>query len=239
MYLDLMAHDINNLNQVAIGNLELAIDEMQQEKPEEQEILDFLQKSLDTMCQQTSLIKNVKTLQRLKTEQKRNEEIDLGEMIAEAVREYHNVPGREVTIEYESPGKCFVSANRLLKEVFVNLIGNSVKHSKGPVRIWITVDSTLEKGKKYYEVAVADDGPGIPDDMKEHLFRRFKTEGGESHRPRPGALPGEDHRRGFRGQGPRRGPGARRLLERARSSWFCFLLPRDRMFIFKFEPLLM
>ena len=137
MYLDLMAHDINNLNQVAIGNLKLAIHEMQQEKPKDQEIHDFLQKSLDTMCQQTSLIKNVKTLQRLKTEQKRNEEIDLGEMIAEAVRECHNVPGREVTIEYESPGKCFVSANRLLKEVFVNLIGNSVEHSKGPVRIWI------------------------------------------------------------------------------------------------------
>ena len=34
----------------------------------------------------------------------------------------------------------------------------------------------MENGKNYYEVTVADDGPGIPDDMKERLFRRFKRE---------------------------------------------------------------
>jgi len=177
MYLDLMAHDINNLNQVAIGNLEIAIDELQQKKPEEREVLDFLRKSLDTMCQQTALINNVKTLQQLKTEQLRNEEIDLGEIIADAVRGCHNVPGREVTIEYQKPEGCFIRANRLLKEVFVNLIGNSAKHSKGAVRVWITVDSAMENGKKYYEVAVADDGPGIPEDVKAQLFRRFKSDG--------------------------------------------------------------
>jgi PAS domain S-box-containing protein len=180
MYLDLMAHDINNLNQVAIGNLELAILDLHEEKSAGPDIFDFLQKSLDTMCQQTALINNVKTLQRLKTEQLRYEELDLGEIIAEAVRECHNAPGREVTIEYEKPGKCLARANRLLKEVFVNLIGNSIKHSHGPVRIWITVDSAMEKGKKYYEVSVADDGPGIPEDLKAQLFRRFKSEGGKA-----------------------------------------------------------
>jgi PAS domain S-box-containing protein len=180
MYLDLMAHDINNLNQVAIGNLELAIDELQQKKPEDHEILDFLKKSMDTMCQQTALIKNVKTLQQLKTEQLRYEDVDLGEIIAEAVRDYPKIPGREVTIYYEKPGKCFVKSNLLLKAVFTNLIGNSVKHSTGAVRIWITVDSAMEQGKKYYEVTVADDGPGIPDDMKERLFRRFKSEGDQA-----------------------------------------------------------
>jgi signal transduction histidine kinase len=33
----------------------------------------------------------------------------------------------------------------------------------------------MEKGKKYYEVAVADNGAGIPDELKRQLFRRFKT----------------------------------------------------------------
>jgi PAS domain S-box-containing protein len=177
MYLDLMAHDINNLNQVAIGNIEIAIYDLQQKMPEERDICNFLEKSLDTMRQQTALINNVKTLQRLKTEQLRYEEIDLGEIIAEAVRDYPKTPGREVTIDYQKPEKCFVNANPLLKEVFANLIGNSVKHSRGPVRVWIMVDSALEQGKKYYEVTVTDNGPGIPDDMKGLLFRRFKSEG--------------------------------------------------------------
>ena len=129
MYLDLMAHDINNLNQVAIGNLEIAIDELQQKKPVEREILDLLKKSLDTMCQETALINNVKTLQQLKTEQLRYEEVDLGEIIAEAVSDYPKIPGRDVKIEYKMAEGCLVRANRLLKEVFTNLIGNSVKHS--------------------------------------------------------------------------------------------------------------
>lgn len=175
MYLDLMAHDINNLNQVAMGNLEMAIHNLQQETLAVPNILDLLQKSLDTMCQQTSLIKNVKTLQRLKTEQLRNEEVDVAGIITEAVSEFRNFPGREVTIEYQQPGNCFVRANGLLKEVFVNLIGNSVKHSQGPVRIWVTVDSAVETGKKFYEASLADDGPGIPDDLKERLFGRFKS----------------------------------------------------------------
>ncbi len=118
MYLDLMAHDINNLNQVAIGNLEIAIDELQQKKPGEHEILDFLKKSLDSMCQETALINNVKTLQQLKTEHLRYEEVDLGEIIAEAVRDYPKIPGRDVKIEYKKPEGCLVRANRLLKEVF-------------------------------------------------------------------------------------------------------------------------
>jgi signal transduction histidine kinase len=177
MYLDLMAHDINNLNQVAIGNIEIAIYDLQQKKIEERELLDFLNKSLDTMYQETALINNVKTLQRLKTEQLRYEDVDLGKIIAEAARDYPKIPGREVTIYYEKPEKCYVKANGLLKAVFLNIIGNSVKHSTGPVRIWVAVDSAMVNGKKYYEVSVADDGPGIPDEMKEHLFTRFKSDG--------------------------------------------------------------
>ncbi|MGA9139255.1 MAG: ATP-binding protein [Methanocella sp.] len=50
----------------------------------------------------------------------------------------------------------------------------------GAVRILITVYSAMTDGKKYYEVSVADDGPGIPDDMKGQMFRRFKGEGAKA-----------------------------------------------------------
>ena len=73
-----------------------------------------------------------------------------------------------------------VKANKLLREVFVNLIGNAVKHSKGPVNIWINVDCIRENGKEYYKISVADDGPGIPDETKKRLFQRFKREGNKS-----------------------------------------------------------
>ncbi len=180
MYLDLMAHDINNLHQVAIGYMEVAIDQLQRENPEGCKVLDFLAKSLDTMYQQTALIHNVKTLQQVKTEQMRFETIDLSEIIREAIGDYPKVPGREAKIVYEPVSGCYVQANRLLKEVFTNLIGNSVKHSQGSVNVWITVDSVIENGQKYYEVSVADDGPGIPDEMKGQLFRRLDRAGMKS-----------------------------------------------------------
>ncbi|HUL61502.1 MAG TPA: PAS domain S-box protein, partial [Methanocella sp.] len=57
MYLDLMAHDINNLHQVAIVYTELAIAELQRQRPGgsgsgdegEEEIERFLEKSLDSL----------------------------------------------------------------------------------------------------------------------------------------------------------------------------------------------
>ncbi len=56
---------------------------------------------MDTMGQQTALINNVKTLQQLKTEQLRHDVVDLGEIVAEAARDYPKIPGRDVTIEYK------------------------------------------------------------------------------------------------------------------------------------------
>lgn len=176
LYLDLMAHDINNLNQVSIGYLEIAIDELQKQKGCDGDIQAYLKKSLDSLYNCTGLISNVKTLRRLKTEQLQFERVDLGKIIAEAVKDYPKVPDKEVRIVYSRPGDYFVCANPLLKEVFTNLIGNSAKHSEGPVAVWITIDSAIEKGRKYYEATVADNGPGIPDDMKEKLFQRFKGE---------------------------------------------------------------
>jgi PAS domain S-box-containing protein len=182
MYLDLMAHDINNLNQVSIGYLEIALDFLQHEPAcaGSGELENYLRKSLNSLCNCTELINNVKTLRRLRMEHLRQEDVDLGNIIAEAVRDYPKVPGRDVSIEFKKPEQCYVRANPLLKEVFTNMIGNSVKHSQGAVMVWITVDSTIEKGKKFYEVTVADNGPGIHDEKKLNLFRRFKGAGAKA-----------------------------------------------------------
>ena len=55
-------------------------------------------------------------------------------------------------------------------EIFNNLIGNSIKFGGSAVKIWISVDST---NPAFVVVEVADNGPGIPDDLKSVIFRRF------------------------------------------------------------------
>jgi signal transduction histidine kinase len=175
MYLDLMAHDINNLNQVAIGYTEIAVDEILQQKSDKGQVPGMLSKTLEALHQCTELINNVKILRQLKTESSRLEVVDLGKIIEDAARDYPKVPERDVEVKFEKTFNCYVPANPVLKEVFTNLISNSVKHSHGPVTVWITVDSAIEKGRKYYEASVTDNGPGIPDDLKGQLFLRFKN----------------------------------------------------------------
>ncbi len=61
LYLDLMSHDINNMNQIGIGFLEMALD-----RPEGQsdEMSGLLTKPLEALESSTRLIKNVGKLQR-------------------------------------------------------------------------------------------------------------------------------------------------------------------------------
>jgi signal transduction histidine kinase len=58
--------------------------------------------------------------------------------------------------------------------VFMNVIVNSIKHSTGPLTIWINLDRDHIDTLEYYRTVIEDNGPGIPDDMKEKVFNRLQ-----------------------------------------------------------------
>lgn len=177
LYLDLMGHDINNMNHIAMGYLEMAMDRLKTgEKIDENNVL-LLSKPLEMMKNSSALIDNVRKIQRISEGDLKIEEIDVAAMLDELAHEYSNVPGREVIIRYERPAPIFVLANRLLKDVFINIIGNAIKHSAGPLEISIKLDEVTRKGKKYCRVEIADNGPGIPDNMKSRLLTLGKRGG--------------------------------------------------------------
>ena len=76
----------------------------------------------------------------------------------------------------------FVRADaRLIVQVIVNLLDNAIKYS--PPGAHITVDTAADAA--WVSVRVTDDGPGIPDSLKEHVFDLFYTGGnptGDSRR---------------------------------------------------------
>lgn len=51
-------------------------------------------------------------------------------------------------------------------------MGNAIKHSSGPLKIWINISSERQNGKEYARISIADNGPGISDEIKEKLFAR-------------------------------------------------------------------
>ena len=57
-----------------------------------------------------------------------------------------------------------------LCQVFINLIANAVKYNTSAAPR-VSVHSGLREG--VYEVLIADNGPGIPPEQREHLFSRF------------------------------------------------------------------
>ena len=58
--------------------------------------------------------------------------------------------------------------------MFINLISNAIRHNTSP-RPEVVVTSRVVRG--IYEVAVADNGPGIPEADRERIFAKF-TRGG-------------------------------------------------------------
>ncbi|MBO7663843.1 MAG: hypothetical protein J6U01_10775 [Clostridia bacterium] len=94
----------------------------------------------------------------------------MDDMIAEAVRHM----GRRLdgfTLDIRNPGSLlFVQADaRLIVQVIINLLDNAVKYA--PAGTGIVIGSREEGGNVM--VSVADEGPGIPEDQKPHVFDLF------------------------------------------------------------------
>lgn len=58
-----------------------------------------------------------------------------------------------------------------LSRVFENIISNSVKHNQPPMTIYVSLERLKEKHQ--VRIRIGDDGDGIPEELKEHLFEPF------------------------------------------------------------------
>ena len=70
---------------------------------------------------------------------------------------------------------------RLIVQVVINLLDNAIKYAPEGSHIWIDTSERQDS----VVVRIEDDGPGIPDDQKKHIFNLFYTSGnptGDSRR---------------------------------------------------------
>ncbi|MDX6311297.1 MAG: two-component system, OmpR family, sensor histidine kinase MtrB [Streptomyces sp.] len=72
------------------------------------------------------------------------------------------------SVELDAPRGIFVRLDpRRLDVILANLIGNALKHGGSPVRVKVR-----QVGEELV-IEVADNGPGIPEDVLPHVFERF------------------------------------------------------------------
>jgi signal transduction histidine kinase len=175
MYLDLMGHDIKNQTMIAAGNIEMAIEKMDEGGKLDPDSKACLENSLKSLENTTMLINNVQKLQRASSEGHKLHRTDVCATLEAAIAEFDDIKTRDLDIRLRLSQACPVNADELLKDVFVNLIGNAIKHS--PPDRHLVIDVALgiveECGMKHCEVTIADNGPGIPDMLKTRLFQRF------------------------------------------------------------------
>jgi PAS domain S-box-containing protein len=165
LYLDLISHDINNMNQVGLGFLELALEKLDDDGKA------LLSKPLEVLKNSSMLIDNVRKTRKALTGELKLHTTDLGKMLYETIEEYSS--REEVAIHYTPIGENYVMANDLLKDVFSNLVDNAIKHSRKPVVIGIGMERITGDRSDFYKVFIEDDGPGIPDDIKDKIFERM------------------------------------------------------------------
>ena len=170
LFLDLVCHDLNNMNQIEEGYIELAMESMSPES----EAYGHLKRCMSAIASSSSLIRNVQKLQLISTGTRTVEKIDVGRILSEVVSYYEKAHSRGVTINFTPVCRCQVMANELLKDAFLNIIGNAIRHSTGSPVIEIQVNEIIEGGEKRCVVSIDDNGPGIPDDLKARLFNRFQ-----------------------------------------------------------------
>ena len=75
----------------------------------------------------------------------------------------------DLTVAADVPDGVDVVANDVLGSVFWNLLDNAVEHNDTDDP---TVEVSVTERAETVVVRIADDGPGIPDDTKETVFRR-------------------------------------------------------------------
>jgi nitrogen fixation/metabolism regulation signal transduction histidine kinase len=126
IYPDLMGHDINNMNQVALGYLQLADEKIEAGEPLEKGSDILIKKPINALKESSLLIDNIRKLQRSKAGELRTGKVDLSALLTELKDKYSHVPGRSIQINIDIAGKCEVSADDLIKDLFSNLIWNAI-----------------------------------------------------------------------------------------------------------------
>jgi PAS domain S-box-containing protein len=178
LYLDLMSHDISNMHQIAINNLELAEDIINTRGSLSKDNKEFIDTSLKTLLRSSRLIDEVRKIQKVKAEDYNLETIDIENILLDIIKANSNIPNCEVTFNYNPcfvPGNRYlVKANPLLKDALNNLVDNAIKHNRNPPIIDINVGKEIKNNCAMCMVVIEDNGIGIPDSKKGDLFHRFK-----------------------------------------------------------------
>jgi len=169
LYLEVMTHDLNNINQSLLFSLGLV------------ENLDTLPENVMSMIQQSSwdirrsgrMTATMRALMRLQESPPTIEEVDLYDYIQIAkfaVEE--DFPWKQISLTTSiKKDEFLVAGHEYLHQVCFNIIHNSLSYNES-AEVEIEVNAERVDNLKMVRLEFIDKGPGISDATKEFIFRR-------------------------------------------------------------------
>lgn len=165
-----MNHDLKNKIQVIEGYNQLIRENISETQKTTDRYTEKIGKSINDT---KKLLNKIQAINQVKKEE--TKPIKIKETIKPAINEYEEaVESKDIEIKLDA-GECKVHAGPLLKELFKNLITNSLHHADCSQ---IKIKTESRDGRCV--VSYSDDGVGIPDEKKQSVFKKGYTDSGGS-----------------------------------------------------------
>ena len=173
-FASLLAHEIRN----PINNMNIWIQNIKSLTDEQSDIYQAVNRIEEDCSRVSVLVNNILAFS--KPLKLNLEEIDLEQYINEIIERWKlNFARANIKTFFSAPEnlpKVLIDP-RSMEQVFNNLIGNAIDafDNKGGVISFKISLHDSKTGRKQVQISVSDNGPGIPDEIIDHIFEPFVT----------------------------------------------------------------
>lgn len=168
-YLDLISHDLTNFNHALLGNIDL----LERAAGGDEKARRLMNSCRRQIARSKLLISKVSAFSKIKDLEPGDlMRIDLNLCVAESIALMKKLyPGRDVQFVFEPGGEKLTLGAEIISAALNIVLENAVEHAGAqPVTVKIDIRPAESAGLEKWELAAADNGPGIPDEKKETVF---------------------------------------------------------------------
>ena len=181
-YKDVFAHDVSNILQGILSSVELCRFNIKFNTSKSKKTID-LDSLLDIIEDQvnrgSNLVSNIRKISSIDNVKRNLEKIEVCEILKSSIRNIKkNFPKRKLEFSFENNyNKLYVRANHLIRDIFINILYNAVKHnSRSIVKVEIEISKEILNGESLIRFQFKDNGVGIRDSQKLSIFQTSSIE---------------------------------------------------------------
>ncbi|NMC63086.1 MAG: PAS domain-containing protein, partial [SAR324 cluster bacterium] len=169
----MITHDLKAPVHTIKGMIGVLEEELSQNlKDETREILDHMNKATTRL---EELIGGVLEYSKISAEASASEPVELDSVFKDVINDLSGqIQATNANVSISGVMPCVIGDSMKLYRIFSNLISNALKYTVPGRRPLISISEIEDKNPRRSIIAIRDNGPGIPEDKLELIFRPFQ-----------------------------------------------------------------